>query len=395
MGRTWTIGIVQDTSRPMLGGHGLHVACRGLPGVEVAGLVDTRDQDIAARLAATGARRHFRTLEELLERARPDIVILCSRHPGDHLAQIRAAAERGVHVYCEKPMCADLIEADAIVALAERHGVRIAVAHPARHAAVFRALKDLLADGAIGRPLAAYGRGKCDHRGGGEDLVVLGTHILDLQAHLFGPPLHVQAEVWTGGRPSAPGETVATVEPIGPAAGDDIVATFAFAGGVHGHFSSHRGWAQPGNDGVIMGLTVLGDRGALSLRFNDRAHPPTTLRICRQPLPPEDGATYEDVPVPPCACPSASPLDLSLCGQPDVPQAPFFLEANRAALLDLMSAIETGCRPRCDADDARIAQEMIQGIYAAHLSGGRLRFPLAQREHPLLRSGPWPAERER
>lgn len=383
MGRSWKVGVVQDTTRPMLGGHGLHVACRGLPGVEVVALVDGNSAGIGQRQAAAGAQRHYRGLDEMLDREHPDIVILCSRHPGDHLPQIRAAAERGVHVYCEKPMCADLAEADAIVALAERHRIRIAVAHPGRHAAIFRTMQAMLDAGAIGRPLTAYGKGKCDHRGGGEDLIVLGTHILDLQACFFGPPLHVWADVTVGGRASARGETVATCEPVGPAAGDDIVATFAFPGGVHGVFESHRGWALPGGDGVIMGLTVTGERGALSLRFNDRAHPPSELRLCRRPTPPEDGADYEPVPIPPTVIPGAEPLDLSLCGQPDVPAAPFFLEANRNAMLDLMAAIEVDRRPSSDAVTARTTLEMIHGIYAAHLEGRRITFPLLERRHPL------------
>lgn len=383
MARSWKVGIVKDTSRPMLGGHALHVACRGLPGVEVAALVDGNADDIGRRLAAAGAQRHYRGIEEMLDREHPDIVILCSRHPGDHLPQIRAAAERGVHVYCEKPMAADLAEADAIVALAERHRIRIAIAHPGRHAAVFRNMKALLDAGAIGRPLAAYGKGKCDHRGGGEDLIVLGTHILDLQAFLFGPPLHVWADVTVAGRPSARGETVETCEPVGPVAGDDVFATFAFPDGVHGVFESHRGWAVPGGDGVIMGLTVTGERGALSLRFNDRAHPPSGLRLSHRPTPPEDGADYVPVPVQPTAIPGAEPLDLSLCGQPDVPSAPFFLEANRHAMVDLMAAIEEGRQPLSDAVAARTALEMIHGIYAAHLEGRRITIPLLKRCHPL------------
>jgi len=30
---TWQVAIVNDTSKPSLGGHGLHGACHGLPGV--------------------------------------------------------------------------------------------------------------------------------------------------------------------------------------------------------------------------------------------------------------------------------------------------------------------------------------------------------------------------
>ena len=39
--------------------------------------------------------------------------------------------------------------------------------------------------------------------------------------------------------------------------------------------------------------------------------------------------------------------------------------------------------PVSNPQNARLAQEMIHGIYAAHLSGMRTTFPLASRKHPL------------
>ena len=83
-------------------------------------------------------------------------------------------------------MSADLDEADRIVHLAEKYHIRIAVAHLARYAPVFLTMKRMIESGAIGRPLTFYGRGKEDERGGGEDMIVLGTHILDLGCFLCG-----------------------------------------------------------------------------------------------------------------------------------------------------------------------------------------------------------------
>jgi predicted dehydrogenase len=383
MPRSWKVAIVKDTARPMLGLHGLQVAFRGLLQVEVVALVDANPDGIAGRLAAVGAQRHYHAIEQMFNHEHPDIVVLCSRHPADHLPQIRAAAERGVHVYCEKPMTADLGEADEIVSLAERHRIKICVAHPARYASAFRMMQTMLAAGEIGRPLTAYGKGKCDHRGGGEDLMVLGTHILDLQAFLFGPPQHVWADVTMEGRPVARADRTPTCEPIGPTAGDDILASVAFPGGVRGIFESHRGWAIPDRGGIIMGLTVMGDRGSLSLRFNDRARPVCDLRVCRQPIPPEDGAPYLPVQVLPADIAGAEPLDPTLCGQPDIPQAPFFLEANRNAVIDLMDAITTDRLPLSNVYTARTVLEMIYGIYASQRDGRRVALPLVDRSHPL------------
>jgi len=117
------------------------------------------------------------------------------------------------------------------------------------------------------------------------------------------------------------------------------------------------------------------------LRFDDiRTRTP---RISRGPGALEYGREFEDVPVTEDrAIPGAAPLDYSLCGKHS-PSATFFLEANRFAVWDLMRAIEEGRQPISNAGNARLALEMIYGVYAAHLSGSRASFPIEDREHPL------------
>ena len=322
----------------------------------------------------------------MLEKEKPDIVVLCSRHPGDHYVQIKAAAERGCHIYCEKPMTADLREADEIVRLVEEKHVKICVAHPARYSLEYLTMKRMIENGAIGSPLTAYGRGKCDHRGGGEDLIVLGTHILDLQTFLFGAPQRVWADVKTNGRPISSQDREDTVEPVGPAAGDDIYACFNFPNGVRGILESRRGLPGPSSGIVQMGLTVAGSKGTLSMRFNDAATPVCKLRLSRKPFPPEDETQFEEVPVTETrSIPGAEPLDYSLCGGPDIPHAHFFLDANRYAVRDLMDAIQENRHPVSNVLNARTALEMIYGIYASSITKQEIELPLVNRGHPLVR----------
>jgi len=378
---TWRVGIVKDTSKPMLGLHGLHLAFRGLPNADVIAHVDSNTEDIEQKMAVTEARRHYATLPQMLADEAPDIVVLTSRHPYDHLPQIEACADAGSHVYCEKPLAASLLEADRIVEIAEQAGIRICMAHPSRYAPGFRTMKRMLEAGEIGRPLTVYGRGKCDHRGGGEDLIVLGTHILDLQTFFFGPPEYVYADITADGRPIVKTHRAETVEPIGPAAGDSIFAHFRFPGDVRGLFESRRGLYDRASGMTQMGMTVVGTEGVLSLRFDDtRTRAP---RIGRGPGALEYGRDFEDVPLTEDrTIPGAAPLDYSLSGKHS-PSATFFLEANRFAVCDLMRAIEEDRQPVSNAGNARLALEMIYGIYAAHLSKGLISFPLEDREHPL------------
>ena len=188
MNRSWKIGILYDTARPGRGGHGTHLAFRGLPGVETVALVDSNCGGIEKKLAETGAKRHYAALDEMLECEKPDVVVCGSRVPEGRLDELEPVIRRGCHILCEKPLAATLEEADRLIALADEYGVKIAVAHLARHAQVFRTMKAMIEAGEIGRPLAFYGRGKEDERGGGEDFAVLGTHILDIGCFLFGAP---------------------------------------------------------------------------------------------------------------------------------------------------------------------------------------------------------------
>lgn len=116
----WKVGIIKDTSKPDLGLHGLHTAFLGLPGVEIAALADSNPRMCEDIMKFTQAERRYYDPAEMIEREKPDIVIITSRRPSDHLPQIRMAAERGCHIYCEKPVSASLEEADEIVRIIEK-----------------------------------------------------------------------------------------------------------------------------------------------------------------------------------------------------------------------------------------------------------------------------------
>lgn len=369
MARTWRIGVVTRAGEK--GGHGVELAFAGLPGVEIAAVADADPASRAKVQAATGARTGYADWQELLQRERPDILCLCSREPVGRPAIVAAAAAAGCHIYCEKPMAASLADADRMIAATDAAGVRLAVAHLGRHAAPCRAARALVRDGAIGRLLALHGRGKEDERGGGEDLIVLGTHMLDLFRFFAGDPQWVFGHVLADGRPMRREDARLPSEPVGPVAGDDLLALYGFADGVRATFASRRGLAARG---PRLGLTLVGSEATLALRYDDERR----LRICRSTAPPEEGGTFVPVELPPePAIPGTAPL------APREPGGLWFPTANRAAALDLIAAIEAGRDPLASARDARWALEMALGVHAAHLAGAALPLPLASRAHPL------------
>jgi len=373
LGKIWRVAVYYDTSKPGLGGHLTHLAFKGLPRTEIVALVDSNLEGIEARRESVGAARHHADLSALLNSEAIDILVVCSRLPGEHAEPLAAAIARGIHVYCEKPLTAGLQEVDHIVDEAALRGIRIAVAHLGRYAEVFQMAKRMIEAGEIGRVLSFYGRGKEDHRGGGEDMLVLGTHILDLACYFFGKPLHVSADITYEGKPIKAGECLETAEPIGPVAGDEVWCSYQFPNGVRGWFESRRGMSERG---VRMGVTIVGTTGTLAVRFDDERK----LRLCRSPFPPEDEALFEDVTLSDEAeIPGADPL---ACGEYQGFHL-YFLRNNRRAAWDLICALEEGREPLSSAQDAQTVLEMIYGAYASALSGRRVDFPLCERQHPL------------
>ena len=367
----------------MCGLHGLQTAFRGLPNVDICAFVDPNYDNIAARMAYLDAKRHYTDMRAMLEAETPDIVILTSRHPYDHLEQIRLASEFKCHIYCEKSLVAEVEEGDEIIRILEKSGVRLCMAHPTRYSEPYLSMKRMIEAGEIGDIVSFTARGKCDHRGGGEDMIVLGTHMLDWLLFLFGHPENVFADITVNGQTAVKENLLQTLEPIGPAIGDHVFASFRFPDGINGIFESRRGLYMLAEGNTQMGLTVQGTKGSLSMRFDDFYE--RKLHICRAPCPPESGVLFEEVPVVDTrTIPGAQPIDYSLLwAHGDCPKVPSFPESNRFAAWDLMRAVEEHRQPVSNAWNAVKTQEMIQGVYLSHLTGEKVSFPLKERRHPL------------
>jgi UDP-N-acetyl-2-amino-2-deoxyglucuronate dehydrogenase len=104
----------------------------------------------ATRLAATHGGVALDTLEAFLAHRPMDAVIIGSPS-GLHAEQGVRAAASGVHVLVEKPIDVTLERADALVAAAERAGVRLGVLFQDRVQPSFAALARALAVGQLGR----------------------------------------------------------------------------------------------------------------------------------------------------------------------------------------------------------------------------------------------------
>src|SRR5438105_59534 len=129
---------------------GFHVpALREVPSVELVGGFDTSPEQRASWERETG-KPAYASLEELLERGRPEALSIATP-PATHYGLLLSALDAGLHVFCEKPFVETLEQADRVLAAAEERGLQIAVNHEFREKPIFKAIRDTIVSGEVGR----------------------------------------------------------------------------------------------------------------------------------------------------------------------------------------------------------------------------------------------------
>ena len=151
-----------------------------------------------------------------------------------------------------------------MVAACEKHHVKCALAHQTRYSPRVKVLRELIREGKLGDIVELRGNGKEDPRGGGEDMMVLGTHIFDLMRHLVGDARWCFARINQNGKKALVSEAQQGKEPIGPILGDHITAQFGFDGLTLGTFFTHK--AKVGA-GKRYGMEIRGTKGIVQTGF--------------------------------------------------------------------------------------------------------------------------------
>src|SRR4051794_17971842 len=104
---------------------------------EVAALCDLSPGVLAFAGTFFPDARRFTDWRELVEQPLDVVMVLT---PGSHAPIAVAAAEAGRHVFVEKPMCLSVGEGLAMLAAAERGGVRLMVGYMKRYDPAYEAL---------------------------------------------------------------------------------------------------------------------------------------------------------------------------------------------------------------------------------------------------------------
>ena len=130
-------------------------AYAALPDVEIAAVVDLAPERLAAagdRFGVPDAGR-LASHRELASAGRLDLVSVCTMPPTHRDIGI-AALEAGANVLCEKPVAIDAGEVEDLAAAADTAGRFVTAAFNMRHMGAARYLRELVADGTMGAPVA-------------------------------------------------------------------------------------------------------------------------------------------------------------------------------------------------------------------------------------------------
>lgn len=359
-GRKYRACVIGDSKQGGYG-HSLHKVFAGRGDIEVAGLADPDEAGRKKAAAEARALRSYADYREMLEAEKPDLVIIGPRWTIHHREYLIASAGCGAHGLMEKPISTDLIEADDMVRAIEDKNLKWSIGFNFRATPIIEFTRQaVFEEGIIGEVLEMRGRGKEDARAGGEDLLVLGTHIFDMMRYFAGNASWCIADITQDGRVATKADIHEATEPVGKILGDRITAMFGFSGGLIGHFATTKN--RDGNGGR-WGIDIRGSRGIVTIRSD--AGP--RVRLWRQPSwDPEKDVAWEPLP-----------------GAPSTGVANPDIDRYAPIVNDLIAAIEENRRPKVSLQDGRDSLEMALAVYVAHFAAGKVELPLKARKHPL------------
>jgi len=362
MAADYRIGVIGHTGQGNYG-HGIDTVWLEIPDCEIVAVADADEKGRAEAAERLEVEQTFADYREMLDKAKPNIVAVCPRWPNQHLEMVLAAVERGMHIYMEKPFCRTLEEADQIVTACEKHKVKLAIAHQTRYSPKLGVIRDLIEDGKIGRVLEIRGRGKEDARGGGEDLWVLGSHVMNLMNHFAGDPRWCFAQVEENGKPITKQDVKEGNEGIGPLAGDMVRAMYGFDDGITGYFNSVRNTA-----GGRFGIQIFGSKGIIEVLTGSL--PAAHLLDDPNWSPGRSGKQWLNI--------SSAGLD-----EPEPYKDTGLHGGNLLAVFDLLESIKEDRQPECNCYEARMTVEMIAGVFESHRQQKPVEIPLKTRVNPL------------
>ena len=212
--KTLKIGIL---GAGLMGGeHGANLL--KIPDVEVKAICDidlNRAEDLAKSFGATV----YQEFDQMLQEVEMDVLFILLP-PYAQKGQFEKAAQKGIHIFIEKPIALDIATGISMVDAARKSGIKTHVGFHLRHGTAVRKLKEMVDSGKTGRPVLFNGRYVCNslHVSWWKDVNLSGgqiyeqvIHLYDLCRYFFGHPKAVTSFMGNVCHGNIPGYTVEDV----------------------------------------------------------------------------------------------------------------------------------------------------------------------------------------
>lgn len=301
------------------------------PATEMVAVADTNAERRDAFGERWGVGQRYADYREMLATEDLDIVSICVPTRA-HAAVMEAVAASGVRgVFMEKPVAQTLREADAMIAAADRAGMKTAVNHIRTFDPYYRRIRWLIETGAIGnvRSVMAHWH---------EGMSFGGSHLFDLLRFLLG-----SEAAWVYGR-------LDDAQGLFDLGGSGVIG---FANGVEVFLNNREGHAAPRE------LDIVGDAGRI--RAGDTLFP----------------ELYTKDPASPFGELVRRPFPGSVIGTSPM----------TVAVGELVRAVESGEKPASDLRDGRANLEIAVAFHLSHRERRPVELPLMDLD--LAVEDPW------
>jgi len=231
---------------------------------EIVGILDPSQDMIAAARDLAPVATQAGTLEELLDLDLEGVVI--ATPSALHAEQAITALERGVAVFCQKPLGRNAAETAAVVRAASSNDLLLAVDLSYRHVLAFQTLREVVRSGEIGRVFGvevvfhnAYGPDKPwfydPAQAGGGCVMDLGIHLVDMALWVLDFPRveAVDSRLFAGGIPVRELDRVE----------DYATAHLDLAGGTSVQLACS--WNLPAGRDAVISATFYGTTGGVAV----------------------------------------------------------------------------------------------------------------------------------
>jgi len=125
-------------------------AIERIPEIEIVAGADINEDRAREFVQKAGAQAYFTDWRQMLEEVELDAIDQCTPHTL-HMEPTLAAAERGIHVFTEKPMATELAECDRMIAACEQAGVVLMVGQVLRFYAPHIEARRIVSSGQLGQ----------------------------------------------------------------------------------------------------------------------------------------------------------------------------------------------------------------------------------------------------